>query len=1026
MNAWKDAREDQSRRRADLAARWSDGLFKANLADFEALFARWASAFFLFAWIFLFGARRRLAAVAHAGSLPGNRQIAHDVAVARQSNEAETALLEAHRALRRAFDGCGPHETPEDLEAVIARGEALRAASRRALVRTSFTPERAVALAETSVTAEERAAFAKRAARALNSLAAYRARTDAVRSLLGLRDAAWPEDGERHLDEAWTRLTTWADQMPAYRGWCLYLRARRELVDAGFGVLADAHATGSVRGEQCERVLERGLLSAWSMAMRDATPVLRDFDGKSHHKLVDTFRSADKNHIVDARAHVASVLEGRLPRPGADIGAASEPGILKREFSKKRGHMPLRKLLQQIPNLLVRLKPCLLMSPLSVAQYLPAKGRKFDLVVFDEASQICTHDAIGAIGRGEQIVVVGDSKQLPPTAFFQRSTSDEAVADENDYTELESILDEAIASGLPEQMLGWHYRSRHEALIEFSNANYYENKLNVFPAARGRVPDLGVKFHHIADGRYDSGKTRTNPNEAKALVDMLVGMLRTTLASERSFGVVTFSSAQQELIEDLLNRARGEHPEIEPHFADDHPKFEKVFVKNLENVQGDERDEIFFSIAYGQDENGKMLMNFGPLNRDGGERRLNVAVTRARMQLRVFSSITADKIDTNRTRAKGSAQLKDFLRFAAERSASSMARTEEPAGDFDSDFERDVYDVLRASGYRVETQVGCGGYRIDLAVVHPTEPGVFALGVECDGAAYHSGATARDRDRLRQEVLEGLGSRLHRIWSTDWTYDRAREIDRLLEAVDRAVREGPRPAEKPAMPAAPAPGVNGSTAATQPATPPLPSTAAAPADSGAHATESSRHEEDSPVVPYRRAELPVVSIDPEALHHASNAARVRELIVHVLGVEAPIHVDELSRRVGEAFGAQRVTGRVRRRVSEILEQVVGYEVIGDFVWSRGADRAAYAVVRTGADRDPEVLPPEEIAAAAAWTLSRSFSMPSGDLLKQTARMFGIQRLGAKVEARMRVGIEVLIARGSAHEDGPRMIWREGR
>ncbi len=1013
VSTWTDARDDQARRRAELATRWRDDLYAIELPDLEALFAKWASAFVLFAWIFLFGARRRLAALAARPALPGNRQIALDLARARETNAAEAALLESHRALRRAFDGCGASETPEDLAAILSRGEALRAAARRAATFTKARIDRAASLADTSVTDGERARFTQLASHALSALATYRDSTNEVRSLLGLRDHAWPADGERHLEEARGRLGYWAEQMPAYRAWCLYRQSAREVANGGLSPLADAHMQGELLGSQCERAVERSILTEWSVAMRDATSVLRDFDGKSHHRLVDQFRAADEQHIVDGRAHIASVIEGRLPRPGADVGAASEPGILKRELSKKTRHMPLRKLLGQIPNLLVRLKPCLLMSPLSVAQYLPAKGRKFDLVVFDEASQICTHDAIGAIGRGNQIVVVGDSKQLPPTAFFQRSASDDAIADENDFVELESILDEALASGLPEQMLGWHYRSRHEALIEFSNANYYENRLNVFPAARGRVADLGVKFHHIEDGRYESGRSRTNPREAKALVDMLVGMLRTSRPEDRTFGIVTFSAAQQENIEDLLNKARATHPEIDPHFADDHPSFEKVFVKNLENVQGDERDEIFFSIAYGPDESGKMLMNFGPLNRDGGERRLNVAVTRARKQLRVFSSITADKIDTSRTRARGSAQLKDFLRFAKERDASSMTRTDEVPGDFDSDFERDVYDVLRAAGHRVETQVGCGGYRIDLAVVHPTEPGVFALGVECDGAAYHSGATARDRDRLRQEVLEGLGWRLHRIWSTDWIYDREREIDRLLEAVEHAAQEAPRPAEKPRLPErGPAPA---SASLTPPPVETLPR-ASTP-------TPPRRDEPGAPVVPYRRAELQPVSSDPEALYAPAYARSVQDAIVRVLELEAPIHVDELARRVGGAFGAQRVTGRVRRRVGELLSQLRDYEVVDEFVWTRGLDRHAYAVIRAGGERDPDMLPPEEIAAAAAWALSQSLSMPSGVLLKDTARAFGIQRVGAKVEARMRVGVDLLLARGRATDDGTRVTWK---
>lgn len=1011
--ALKDAREDQAGRRADLARRWNAEFFAVEIAELEPLFAKWATAFFLFAWLFLLGARRRLATSA-TSSLPGNRQIAVDLARARQTNEAETALSQAHRTLRRAFDGCGSLDTPEDFDAILARGEALRAAMRKATSRTNVKLDRAVALADTGTTADERRLFQTKAARALSALGKHAAAIARVRQVFALPEDFWSEDNEAHLDSTLTLLQQWTAQMSAFRPWCLYQRACHELRAAGFGALVDAHASGALRGDACESALERAILSSWIATKRDATPVLRDFDGKSHHATVARFRVSDRAHVVDARARVAALLEERLPRGSSDASAASEPGILRREMARKRGHQPLRKLLQQMPNLLVRLKPCLLMSPLSVAQYLPATGRKFDLVVFDEASQICTHDAIGAIGRGDQVVVVGDSKQLPPTAFFQRTANDDAVPDENDFTELESILDEALASGLPEQMLGWHYRSRHEALIEFSNNHYYDSRLNVFPAARGRVPDLGVKFHYVENGIYEAGRSRTNPREARALVDLLVRLLRETRPAERTFGIVTFSAAQQEHVENLLDDARKQYPEIEHHFSDDHPKFEKVFVKNLENVQGDERDEVFFSVAYGPDEHDKMLMNFGPLNREGGERRLNVAVTRARKQLRVFTSITADRIDTNRTRSTGARHLKAFLRFAKERDASSMSRANEASGDFDSDFERDVYDVLRASGHRVDTQVGCGAYKIDLAVVHPQEPGVYAIGVECDGAAYHSGATARDRDRLRQEVLEGLGWRLHRIWSTDWIYNRAKEIDRLLEAIEAAVREAPRPAEP---------------SASQVVAPPSPPPSATPDDASTGATTDGFvpdewiEDDDSPVVPYQRAELAVVCDDPEAMHDPNRTTALRALVVEVVRVEAPIHVDELARRVGAAFGAQRVTGRARRRILEALRQTPGCSVVDDFVWAEGAPRGFDIEVRVGRERDPETVPAEEIAAAAKWVLSRSLSMPLEDLVRSTARVFGIQRVGARVESRMRIGIELLMRGQLCTRDGERVVWK---
>ncbi len=992
IHAWNDALAAQARRRADLALRWKPELYRAELVELAPLFERWAGAFVLFAWLFLFKARRRLTAMA-SSALPGNRQIATDLPQARQANEAEQSIEDAQRALRRALEGCGPTDTPADIDTIVERGERLREAVRRADVFGNVNLRRAIALADVGSTHTERAAFAGKAARVLDAISTFQTAAEAVRTLLAVEEGVLVVSDAESLRTARIQLTAWRAHMGDYRPWCHYRSARQALVAAGGSALPDAHAQGRVRGSECERALERALLDAWAVATRDASQVLREFDGNQHHALIARFQAADRGHIRSAKRQVTALLEARLPPSNAD--AAGEPAILRRELAKKRNHMPLRKLLQTLPNLLPRLKPCLLMSPLSVAQYLPASGRRYDLIVFDEASQICTHDAIGAIGRGNQLIVVGDSKQLPPTAFFARAATDEAAVDENDLTELESILDEASASGMPQQMLGWHYRSRHQDLIEFSNQHYYENRLNIFPAARADVEDLGIKFHFVEGGVYEVGKSRTNPREAQALVDFLAKELRKTTPNKRTFGVVTFSSVQQELIEDLLEEARRKYPEIEPHFADDHPSFEKVFVKNLENVQGDERDEILFSIAYAPDDQGRMLMNFGPINRDGGERRLNVAVTRARKQLRVFSSIRADQIDTNRTRATGARHLKSFLRSAAERNAPDMRRTDERSGDFDSDFERDVYDFLRANGYRVDTQVGCGAYRIDMAVAHPQAEGVYALGIECDGAAYHSGATARDRDRLRQQILEGLGWRLHRIWSTDWNYRRTAEGDRLVRAVEQACQQAVTRSDAPVR--APEP----------PSAPPAPAATSGP---------------KSPVVAYQRADLERVSRDAEAMYEPAQLATLKRLVTEVLRVEAPIHLDELTRRVGEAYSLKRIGARPRRRIQEVLNLLPEYACRDEFVWPAKFASTIDLPVRERTDRDLELVPVEEIAAAARWVLVQALSIPMADLVRETGRVFGIQRSGAKVEERVRVGVGVLVEKGLCSIDGERVSW----
>jgi len=421
------------------------------------------------------------------------------------------------------------------------------------------------------------------------------------------------------------------------------------------------------------------------------------------------------------------------------------------------------------------------MSPLSVAQYLEPSHEMFDIVIFDEASQIPVWDAVGAIARGKQLIVVGDPKQLPPTNFFNASADDEDDLTPEAFKDLESILDELMSHGLRHKRLKWHYRSRHEGLITFSNRQYYENDLLTFPSADSVLG--GVRFVHLPMAFYDKGKSRTNRKEAEALVKELVSRLRKNNSKPLSYGVVTFSMAQQELVENLLDEERRKYPEIENHFGDSPPvEGEPVFVKNLENVQGDERDVILFSICYGPDESGKVSMNFGPLNRDGGERRLNVAITRAKHEVIVFSGLRGDQIDLTRTRARGVRDLKQFLDYAEYGpKALVAANTTTSAAESDSEFEQLVVSRLTAAGYTVHPQVGCSGYRIDIGVVSPSDPGKYLLGIECDGATYHRAATARDRDKLRQAILEGLGWKLYRIWSTDWWHDSDAEMNKLLK-----------------------------------------------------------------------------------------------------------------------------------------------------------------------------------------------------------------------------------------------------
>ncbi len=508
------------------------------------------------------------------------------------------------------------------------------------------------------------------------------------------------------------------------------------------------------------------------------SPPLRDFIGQSQDQLIDEFRRLDAEYLRLAGAAAAARVGARIPRIGGDAATVKELGMLNKEINKKARHHPLRKLFAGMPSLLPRLKPCLLMSPMSIAQHLDPSFPPFDLVVFDEASQIPVWDAIGAIARARQAVIVGDPKQMPPTSFFARADDEEEVDDTNE--DLESILDETMTV-LPVLRLEWHYRSRYESLITFSNRRYYDGKLVTFPSPI--TEDRAVLLHRI-NGVYGRGSTRTNMAEAQAVVDFVVEHCRTNGTRKESLGIVTFNVQQQNLIEDLMDIARREDPNLEPYFSKQKGQ-EEIFVKNLENVQGDERDIIIFSTTFGLDDVGKMSLNFGPINSANGPRRLNVAVTRSRLAMHVFTSIRPELLDTSRTTSLGVRHLKEFLDYAENGISAIRHFAGERGEGADSPFEDSVADALRRKGWEIHHQIGCGGYRIDLGVVHPDAPGTYLAGVECDGASYHSGATARDRDRLRQHKLEELGWKLQRIWSTDWW----RRPDVALEHLHRSLAE---------------------------------------------------------------------------------------------------------------------------------------------------------------------------------------------------------------------------------------------
>ena len=725
---------------------------------------------------------------------------------------------------------------------------------------------------------------------------------------------------------------------PKLHAWCAWRKARNEAVAAGLEPLVQGIEQGLVDLGEVRAAFETNYCRWWLNAVVDGDDVLRGFVSAEHEKRITDFRALD-DHFTDLTCrYIHAGLCAGLPDQES-VTRNSEWGILRREMQKKRAHKPLRELIGAMPSTITQLTPCLLMSPLSIAQYLSAETALFDLVVFDEASQIPVWDAIGAIARGKQVVMVGDPKQMPPTAFFNRgaSGSDDDMDDDVE-ADLESILDECIGANLPTMEINWHYRSRHESLIAFSNHRYYKGGLVTFPSPV--TDDRAVSFQSVKDGVYEKGGARINKPEARALVNELVDRLRDHRfqTAGLTIGVVTFNSEQQRLIEDLLDDARRQHPEIEPNFAED--ALEPVFVKNLESVQGDERDIMYFSIGYGPDLTGKVSMNFGPMNKNGGERRLNVAVTRARHALRVFSSLNPEQIDLSRTQAKGVHDLKHFLEFA-ERGARALSEAVTGSvGGYDSPFEESVADALRGKGWQVHPQVGVSSFRVDLGIVDPDAPGRYLAGVECDGATYHRTATARDRDKLREQILRGLEWEIVRIWSTDWWINAPDALEKVHNQLENLLdqQRGKR-AELEKLTAAKA--EEASEIHTETESLPLVAGNAAlamPTDNdNANPAENDLFERN-PFIEADPTEA-VEQVNPDAFLEDQYSTTLNAMIAHVINIEGPIREDVLAKRIARAHGWARTGKRIRDRVYLLAEERYASttEEVGLFFWPEGSD-----------------------------------------------------------------------------------------
>lgn len=704
-----------------------------------------------------------------------------------------------------------------------------------------------------------------------------------------------------------------------------------------------------------------------------ASPELQRFDRIKHEHLINRFKILDLASLHHAQTYLAHRVWDGMP----NINQPGEMAVLRTELNKKRRHIPIRQLMDRAGRAIQQIKPVFMMSPMSIANFLPPGKLEFDVVVFDEASQVKAVDAFGAILRGKQVVVVGDTRQMPPTDFFSRDIESD---DENATADIESILSMFKVAGTPERYLRWHYRSRHESLIAVSNVEFYDSKLVVFPSA-GQHPDaVGVSLTHLPNALYDRGRTRTNKEEAKAVAKAVIAHAKNT--PRLSLGVAAFSVAQRDLIQIEIEIMRRHHPETEDFFNG--ATNEPFFIKNLENIQGDERDVIFISIGYGRNESGKIAREFGPLNREGGHRRLNVLITRAKLAMRVFSNFKADDLDLNAGANQGVRALKNFLKYAETREL-EVAR--ETGKSVDSPFEQEVIDTLRDRNYEVEPQVGTAGYFIDIAVRDPDYPGRYVLAIECDGASYHSSQSARDRDRLRQGVLEGLGWSFHRIWSTDWFRNPKQEIERAVEAIEAARQK--------------AFAFQTELEATEQQT-----------KHEIIRDEVARIETETISIPYEKVRLP--SPDFYCDLHEEETGTLMGMIKSVVDGESPVHINEVTRRLLEAYGV----GRAGRRIVEAVRDAVDLGLLhghivekGEFLYSK-QQQAVPIRNRShmdSADKKFEWIAPEELEQALLDTVRLGFSMSWADATSGALNMLGFSRATARISSIIEDRIHSLVS-----------------
>lgn len=806
---------------------------------------------------------------------------------------------------------------------------------------------------------------------------------------------------EIHIENLLENCNNWKSNLDSLRDWVGWNKTVLKVRNEGLDQLVNDFENGSIQGQDIVEYFIKNLYRNFADFIIDQDVLLASFNGKLFDEKIRKFRQFNKRFEKLTRDELYAKLASKVPSFAQEVAQSSEIGILQRNIRNNGRGMSIRKLFDTIPTLITRICPCMLMSPISVAQYIDISNFKFDLIIFDEASQMPTSEAVSAIARGNNLIVVGDPKQMPPTNFFSTNNIDEENIEKED---MESILDDGLALSLPSIHLLWHYRSKHESLITFSNSQFYENSLLTFPSP----DDLTTKVKFISvPGYYDRGKSRQNSFEAKAVIEEIISRLSDPALSKMSIGVVTFSSVQQILIDDMLTEAFKLRPDLELIATE---STEPIFIKNLENVQGDERDVILFSVGYGPDKDNKVNLNFGPLNREGGWRRLNVAVSRARYEMKVYSTLRSEQIDITRTASVGVSGLKAFLEYA-EKGKSSLTIPKVNEKPNDKGLIESLSNRLKTEGFDVRTNIGSSGFKIDIGIISPKVPSKYLLGILCDGPNYRDSKTAKDREIIQSEVLSLLGWNTHKVWSCDWWDDQDKVIKEIIQAINDPTSSKIEPEVIPSP-----------LIKTE-----IPIVIPNKVENSVNASSQSKYKQQ-----YNICNLPLQIRSPQfdLLSSDRFKSTVRADILLILEKEAPISKELLCRRILDSWSISRLGSRIDSYFNTLFKQIGLKFTDGErrFYWKENQIPDSYTIYRVSElesqRRDAIDISPEEVSNAIREILENMISLNKTDLVKEAAKIFGFNRIGGNVETSMNQGIIKAVNRGFALIEGERVFLKE--